>query len=143
MPIQAVTFKEAFCHYFNCPVEQFEEEALWTCFYPHWCLLAKAIYWFWPGFFRIEIQIIKSVGWTRSMTELQSEASSLREAYRKNRLRRDFFHFRISGRELVSLAGCFLPQDRADTRFYLLGRPPSEPARRPDLAGAENVSKVS
>ncbi len=121
-----VTFKEAYCHYFKCPPEEFEREALPRCLYPHARVWASWVRRISPQFFETDFKIIQSLGEATSIKEVRAEASYLHDNYSKHEFRRDWLYFRISGKLMLRLANRFLAEDRRDKQFYRKTKSPSD-----------------
>jgi len=117
-----ITFKDAFCHYFNCPPEAFERDALRHCLYPHARAWMSRIERLSPRFFDTDYLIIRALGETTSLNEVRAEASYLHDNYARHRLRRDWLLLRISGKAMLQLGSRFLKGDYRDARFYRISQ---------------------
>ncbi len=93
-----MTFKDAFCEHFNCPLERFDEIALWHCFYPHARPLMRLLFRCNPRYLEADLRIIRALGKTTSLGEIRAEVSCLSDNYRA-------FRFRHIGYAAASLAG--------------------------------------
>ena len=106
-------FKTAYCARFEYPHENFEKRVFWKAIHPEVKPVAFLINYLWPGFFRIDIDCIRSVAAAQSKREVGAIINSLHynPAFKRGFFR-GFLRVRISGRRLTRLAAKVLNGDR-------------------------------
>jgi len=97
--------KHLFCGRFNCPPDQFEEQAFRQCLPFHARLLAPLIQKFSPGFFADDLELIKYLGEATNWREARTEVATFQDMVRaKESFLRDGCRLRVSGRLATRLA---------------------------------------
>jgi hypothetical protein len=99
------TFKTAFCARFAQPQDNFEKRVFWNAMHPEIKPVALLINCVWPGFFRSDLDCIRSVATAETKQEVRAIVNSLQyDPAFKRGFFRGFLRVRISGRRLTRLA---------------------------------------
>jgi len=111
--ISPYNFKTAFCARFEYPLENFEKRVFWNAMHPEIKPLAFLINFLRPGFFRSDLDCIRSVAAAETKEEVRAIVNSLQfDPTFKQGFFRGLLGVRISGRRLTRLAGKVLISDR-------------------------------
>jgi len=106
-------FKTAYCARFEYPHDNFEKRVFWKALHPETKPIALLINCVWPGFFRSDLDCIRSVATAETKQEVRAIVNSLQydPAFKRGFIR-GFLRVRISGRRLTRLAARVLAGER-------------------------------
>jgi hypothetical protein len=98
------SFREAFCHRFRCPSENFRRRAFFKAV-PWWRLpLVLPAYWLAPATFGMDFDILGILGKTRSKAEFSQQLDEFHNALRAGRQwEKKWLGLRMSGEQLTDL----------------------------------------
>jgi hypothetical protein len=106
-------FKTAYCARFEYPHDNFEKRVFWSAMHPEIKPVALLINCVWPGFFRSDLDCIRSVATAETKQEVRAIVNSLQyDPAFKRGFFRGFLRVRISGRRLTRLAARVLAGER-------------------------------
>jgi hypothetical protein len=108
--IADMDFCAAFCEKFQCSVEDFDKQVFWKSLYRHALPFAAFLCWANREFFQPDLDLIRSLASTTTLSEVKAEASFIRHDQRmQDGFLRRTLRIRISGRRLMNLACNTLP----------------------------------
>ena len=102
------TFRDACCDRLGIPKASFEKKVLLATLPGYYRLLGFARWYLNRSYFKPDLELIRAVADSASLREVRAEITFFHHQKQRG-VQRNFLHFRISGKRLLSFAHQFLP----------------------------------
>jgi hypothetical protein len=110
MTADVKTFRDVCCGRLGIPPEAFEQKVLLACLPSYYWLLGLLRWHLNRSYFKRDLEIVRAVADCTSVRDIRSEITFFHHQKTPG-FQRNFLHFRISGKRLLSFANKVLPQN--------------------------------
>jgi len=108
MATDQLTFRDVCCNRLGIPRAAFEKKVLLASLPSYYRLLGFFRWYLNRSYFKPDLELIRAVGDCASLREIRSEITFYHHRDQRG-VQRNFLHFRVSGKHLLSFAHRFLP----------------------------------
>ena len=120
------SLRTLFCERYRCAPTQFEAKAFRKCLSPSGALLSVCVHFFYPRFFRADMDLIQALGDATTLPEVDAIAADVNFSLHRGTVLRDWLRMRVSGSRIIRLGVELIPSGQGASQNSQQKRPQSE-----------------